>query len=85
MRSQDPAEALLDLLDEENLGVSTVGLGTNTHTLPAFVAHPFGMIGSDAILFGEYPNPAPTAASPSCWRSSSAPSATCACRRRSAR
>ena len=25
--------------------------------MPAFVSHPSGMIASDAILFGEYPNP----------------------------
>ena len=48
---------MFDLLIEENLGISTVGLGTNQHTLPAFVSHPYGMIASDAILFGEYPNP----------------------------
>ena len=57
MRGQEPADALFDLLLEENLGISTVGLGTNPHTLHAFVSHPSGMIASDAILFGEYPNP----------------------------
>lgn len=57
MRGQEPADALFDLLVEENLGISTVGLGTNPQTLPAFVSHPCGMIASDAILFGEYPNP----------------------------
>ena len=57
MRGQDPADSLFDLLFEENLGISTVGLGTNPHTLHAFVSHPSGMIASDAILFGEYPNP----------------------------
>ena len=57
MRGQDPADALFDLLVEENLGISTVGLGTNPQTLPDFVSHPMGMIASDAILFGEYPNP----------------------------
>ena len=57
MRGQDPADALFDLLLEENLGLSTVGLGTNAQTLPAFVSHPYGMIASDSILFGEYPNP----------------------------
>ncbi len=57
MRGQDPADALFDLLVDENLGISTVGLGTNPHTLPAFVSHPYGMIASDSILFGEYPNP----------------------------
>jgi N-acyl-D-amino-acid deacylase len=56
-RDQSPVEAMLTLLDEEGLGISTVGLGTNAHTLPAFVAHPFGMIGSDALLFGDAPNP----------------------------
>ncbi len=57
MRGQDPEDALFDLLIEENLGISTVSLGTNPHTLPAFVSHSYGMIASDAILFGEYPNP----------------------------
>ena len=57
MRDQDPEDALFDLLLEENLGISTVGLGTNAQTLYAFVSHPAGMIASDAILFGEYPNP----------------------------
>ena len=57
MRGQDPADALFDLLVEENLGISTVGLGTNPQTLPAFVSHPSGMIASDSILFGEYLNP----------------------------
>jgi len=57
MREQDPADALFDLLLEERLGISEVGTGTNAETLPAFVSHPFGMIASDAILFGEYPNP----------------------------
>ena len=57
MRGQDPEDALFDLLVEENLGISTVGLGTNAQTLYAFVSHPAGMIASDAILFGEYPNP----------------------------
>ena len=54
---QDPADSLFDLLIEENLGISTVGLGTNAQTLYAFVSHPAGMIASDSILFGEYPNP----------------------------
>ncbi len=57
LRDQHPVDALADLLIDENLGVSTVGLGTNAHTLAAFVSHPLGMIASDAILLGEYPNP----------------------------
>jgi N-acyl-D-amino-acid deacylase len=57
LRGQEPLDAMLDLLVEENLGICTIGLGTNAHTLPAFVAHPYGMIASDAILFGDVPNP----------------------------
>ena len=57
MRGQEPLDAIFDLLIEENLGVSVVSRGTNQHTLAAFVSHPYGMIASDAILFGEYPNP----------------------------
>ncbi len=56
-RGQEPLDALFDLLAEEGLGISTVGLGTNPHTLPAFVSHPYGMVASDAILFGDRPNP----------------------------
>ena len=57
MRGEDPMDTLFDLLLEEKLGISTVSLGTNAHTLGAFVAHPYGMIASDAILFGDHPNP----------------------------
>ena len=39
MRNQEPAEALFDLLLEENLGISTVGLGTNPpHSIRVRVA-----------------------------------------------
>ena len=57
MRGQDVADCLFDLVLDENLGISTVGRGTNPHTLATFVAHPFGMIASDAILFGDFPSP----------------------------
>ena len=57
LRGQDLQDALFDLLAEERLGISYVGLGTNAQTLSAFVSHPYGMIASDAILLGEYPNP----------------------------
>ena len=57
MRSQEPAEALFDLLLDENLGINVVALGTNEQTLPDFVSHPSGMIASDAILLGEFPSP----------------------------
>ena len=57
LRNQNPIDALLDLLLDEELGVSYVGLGTNEATLYAFVSHPYGMIASDAILLGEFPSP----------------------------
>ena len=57
MRSQDPLDALFDLLLAEDLGISFVAVGTNPQTLPDFVAHPHGMVASDAILFGEWPSP----------------------------
>ena len=57
LRGQEPADALFELLVQEDLGVNMVALGTNPHTLPAFVSHPYGMIASDAILLGEYPSP----------------------------
>jgi N-acyl-D-amino-acid deacylase len=56
-RGAEPVDALCDLLAEEGLGLATIGLGTNAHTLPAFVSHPYGMFGSDAMLFGDHPNP----------------------------
>ncbi len=57
MRGQEPLDALLDLLVDEELSISYVGLGTNEATLYAFVAHPYGMIASDAILLGDFPSP----------------------------
>ncbi|MBI4310677.1 MAG: D-aminoacylase [Chloroflexi bacterium] len=57
IRGQDELDTFLDLLLDENLGVTTVGLGTNPQTLPDFVSHPCGMIGSDAVLMGDFPSP----------------------------
>jgi N-acyl-D-amino-acid deacylase len=57
LRGQSPTDTMYDLLLSENLGVCTIALGTNAHELPAFVAHPYGMVASDAILFGDHPNP----------------------------
>ena len=57
MRGQDSFEALFDLLLDEDLGISFVSTWTNAQTLPDFVAHPFGMIASDAIVFGKFPSP----------------------------
>ena len=34
-----------------------VSAGGNLATLPKFVSHPLSMVGSDAILIGDYPSP----------------------------
>jgi N-acyl-D-amino-acid deacylase len=57
MLSKDPVDALCDLLVAENLEVSYVSAGGNGATLPKFVAHPLSMVGSDAVLIGDYPSP----------------------------
>ena len=57
MRGQDDLDTFLDLLADDGLGLCTVSVATNAQTLPDFVAHPCGMVGSDAILLGEYPSP----------------------------
>jgi len=57
LRSQEMFDTLFEIMHEENLGIGIVGVGTNSNTLPAFVSHPYGMIASDAILFGEFQNP----------------------------
>ncbi len=57
LRGQDPVDALCDLLVEEKLGVCWIGRGPSEETLPAFMSHPYGMVASDAIVFGEHPSP----------------------------
>ncbi len=57
IKNQDPSDAMFDLLIDENLGISYVGLGANPQTLHEFVKHPAGMIASDSILFGDHPSP----------------------------
>ena len=56
-RGQDELDAFFDLLLDEDLAVCAVAVGTNPHTLPAFVSHPYGMVGSDALLIGDFPSP----------------------------
>jgi N-acyl-D-amino-acid deacylase len=56
-RGQDALDAFLDLMRSEGHSLCIISVGTNPQTLPAFVSHPCGMVGSDAILFGEYPSP----------------------------
>ena len=57
MRDQDPVDALCDLLVDEDLQTSYVSLSGDASTLPRFVAHPLSMVGSDAVLLGEFPSP----------------------------
>jgi N-acyl-D-amino-acid deacylase len=57
MRGQHPVDALCELLLEEDLQTSYTALGVDASTLPRFVAHPLSMVGSDAVLLGEFPSP----------------------------
>lgn len=54
---KDPIDAICDLLVEEDLEVCYVSAGGNLSTLPKFVSHPLSMVGSDAVLIGDYPSP----------------------------
>ncbi len=57
MRNQHAVDALCDLLIEEDLQTCYVAEGLNSKTLPAFVTHPLSMVGSDAVLLGDFPSP----------------------------
>jgi N-acyl-D-amino-acid deacylase len=57
MMGMDPVDALCDLLLAEDLQVSYVSAGGNSATLPKFIGHPLSMVGSDALLIGDYPSP----------------------------
>jgi N-acyl-D-amino-acid deacylase len=57
MLDRDPIDVVLDLLADEDLEVSYVSAGGNLATLPKFVSHPLSMVGSDALLIGDFPSP----------------------------
>jgi len=57
MRNQHPVDALCDLLLEEDLQTSYVAFSGDASTLPKFLVHPLSMVGSDAVLLGEFPSP----------------------------
>ena len=57
MMGKHPVDALCDLLLDEDLQVSYVIPGPNMASLPKFIAHPVSMVGSDAVLLGDYPSP----------------------------
>jgi len=58
MRNQHPVDALCDLLLEEDLQTSYTALSGDASSLGRFIAHPLSMVGSDAVLLGEFPSPA---------------------------
>jgi N-acyl-D-amino-acid deacylase len=56
-RDQHPADAMADMLVAEDLGVNEVAAGPDPVSLPRFVTHPLGMVGTDSIFIGDYPSP----------------------------
>ena len=57
MLDRDPIDVVCDLLVSEDLETSYVSAGGNAATLPKFVSHPLSMVGSDALLIGDFPSP----------------------------
>lgn len=53
----DAVDVMCDLLLAENLGVAQVTSGPWSETLPHFVRHPVGMVGTDSTFLGEKPSP----------------------------
>jgi N-acyl-D-amino-acid deacylase len=52
-----PVDTLCDLLLDEDLQVSYFAANVDPATISDFVAHPLQMVGSDALLIGDYPVP----------------------------
>ena len=50
-------DTLCDLLVEEDLQVCNVGENSDPRTISLFYQHPLSMVGSDAVLLGDYPAP----------------------------
>jgi N-acyl-D-amino-acid deacylase len=50
-------DAICDLLLDEDLQVSFISAGVNGLTLSKFISHPMSMVGSDALLIGDFPSP----------------------------
>ena len=53
--NKHPVDAICDLLLEEDLRVSWTSDTVDDGTLSEFIAHPVYMVGSDAVLLGDYP------------------------------
>jgi N-acyl-D-amino-acid deacylase len=56
-RGEDPVDVLCDLLLAENLRLNQVTPGPWSETLPDFIVHPAGMIGTDSTFVAERPSP----------------------------
>lgn len=56
-RNQNPIDTICDILLEEDLQTCYVALGSNGSTIPKFINHPLSMVGSDAVLLGDFPSP----------------------------
>jgi N-acyl-D-amino-acid deacylase len=52
-----PAEVMLELLLMEGLHVNEVRSGPAPATLPRFITHPVGMVGTDSVFIGDLPSP----------------------------
>ncbi len=53
----DALDVICDLLLSEDLGVGQVTSGPWSETLPLFVKHPVGMVGTDSTFLGDKPSP----------------------------
>ena len=53
----DALDVICDLLLAEDLGISQVTSGPAAASLPLFVAHPSGMVGTDSTFLGDKPSP----------------------------
>jgi len=53
----DALDVICDLLLAEDLGVSQVTSGPWAATMPPFLAHPVGMVGTDSTFLGDKPSP----------------------------
>ncbi|HEY6608239.1 MAG TPA: D-aminoacylase [Candidatus Limnocylindria bacterium] len=56
-RGEDPVDVLCDVLLDEDLRVNQVTPGPWSETLPEFIRHPVGMIGTDSTFVAERPSP----------------------------
>jgi N-acyl-D-amino-acid deacylase len=54
---QDPVDAICDLLLAEDLRSNQVTPGPHAATMPPFLRHPVGMVGTDSVFVGAKPSP----------------------------